>query len=304
MFPFLEGVNSREDELAVKREASIRRIREVSADLTIYTDGSATAGIFEGGSGVVITRGDAEHPEVLEIIKRKGAAYTCSYEEEVEAGLTAAAWIGRNCKEEEKVLICTDSQSLCMALNSFNMETSPFRSAIHNKQTKIITQWIPGHSDVPGNEMADKAAKEGADLETAQRPISYRSACMMIKKSISYPTSHPVMKKVYQHYSTEKEKEEITTRKDQVLLAQLRSGKHKAFATYQHMLDETKPATCPRCTSGEEHTLEHWFMRCAGTMAAKHDIMYDEKVEEGLALLTKCPAKSLALAKRTLFGAD
>ena len=147
VFPFLEGVTSREDELAVKREASIRRIREVSADLTIYTDGSATAGIFEGGSGVVITRGDAEHPEVLEIIRRKGAAYTCSYEEEVDTGLTAAAWIGRNCKEKEKVLICTDSQSLCMALNSFNVETSPFRYAIHNNQTKIITQWIPGHSD-------------------------------------------------------------------------------------------------------------------------------------------------------------
>ena len=45
-------------------------------------------------------------------------------------------------------------------------------------------------------------------------------------------------------------------------------------------------------------------MRCAGTMAAKHEIMYDEKVEEGLALLTKCPAKSLALSKRTLFGVD
>ena len=39
-------------------------------------------------------------------------------------------------------------------------------------------------------------------------------------------------------------------------------------------------------------------------MAAKHGIMFDEKVDEGLALLTKCSAKSLALAKRTLFGVE
>ena len=126
----------------------------------------------------------------------------------------------------------------------------------------------------------------------------------MIKKTIRNPTTHPIMKEVYKHYSTEKDKLELLTRKDQVLAAQLRSGKHKAFQSYQHLLDETKPATCPRCSSGEDHTLEHWFMRCPGTMAVKHELMYDEKMDEGLGLLTKCPAKAIALAKRTLFGVE
>ena len=57
-------------------------------------------------------------------------------------------------------------------------ETAPIRAAVHNTPAEIITQWIPGHSDVPGNEMADAAAKEGTELETKYRPVSFRNACI------------------------------------------------------------------------------------------------------------------------------
>ena len=49
VYPILEGVESRHDDLVVKRTATIRRIMEVEADITIYTDGSAHAGYLEGG---------------------------------------------------------------------------------------------------------------------------------------------------------------------------------------------------------------------------------------------------------------
>ena len=300
VFTTLDGVESRLDEVPIKREASIKRIREVSADYTVYTDGSASEGIYDGGSGVVVTKGDAETPEVIHTIRRKGARYTCSYEEEVDGMLTAAIWISLNCPKEASILICTDSQSLCMALDAFNVETTPIRSALQNRVSPVIIQWIPGHSDVPGNELADKAAKSGTELQTACRPTSYRSSCMMVRKSIPNMITHPVMRQVYKCQSNEKDKEEIKSRKDQVLLAQIRTGKHKAFQSYQHLLDENKSPTCPRCNSGENHTLEHWFLNCPGTMAAKHLIFYDENMGDGLGLLTKCPQKTVALAKLTL----
>ena len=56
VFTTLDGVESRLDEVPIKREASIKRIREVSADYTVYTDGSASEGIYDGGSGVVVTK--------------------------------------------------------------------------------------------------------------------------------------------------------------------------------------------------------------------------------------------------------
>ena len=205
----------------LREKSTIRRIREVAAYVTVYTDGSASEGIFEGGSGVVVTRGDAEAPEVIHTIRRKGARFTCSYEEELDGMLTAAIWISLNCPKDASVMICTDSQSLCMALESFNVETSSIRSALHNRVSPVTIQWIPGHSDVPGNDLADEAAKSGAELQVACRPTSFRSSCMMVKKSLPNVTHHQTTREVYRCYSSEKDQEEIQTRKEQVLLANI-----------------------------------------------------------------------------------
>ena len=124
----------------------------------------------------------------------------------------------------------------------------------------------------------------------------------MVNKSIPNNLEHPRTSTVYSRYSKEREKE-LKSRADQVLIAQIRSGKHKAFRQYQHDLDNTVSPICQRCESGENHDLEHWFLRCNGTLAAKQQLFFDENMEEGLALLTKCPANSVALARRTLLGA-
>ena len=173
---------------------------------------------------------------------------------------------------------------------------------LHNHSGRVMIQWIPGHSEVPGNDLADEAAKEATELDEEQRSISFRSACMMVNKSIPNNIEHPRTRTIYSRYSKEKEKE-LKSRADQVLIAQIRSGKHKAFRQYQHDLDNTVSPICQRCKSGENHDLEHWFLRCNGTLAAKQQLFFDENMEEGLALLTKCPANSIALTRRTLLGA-
>ena len=78
--------------------------------------------------------------------------------------LEATEWISQNCIREESILICTDSQSLCMALENHNPETEGIRHNPRNHTGKITIQWIPGHADVPGNDQADAAAKDAADL--------------------------------------------------------------------------------------------------------------------------------------------
>ena len=263
--------------------------------LTILTHGS------NRGSAAVITRGDPEDPETIHVIQRKGSDFTCSYEEELDAMQTTANWISLNCDSEISIMVCTDSQSLCQALLSYNVETATIRGTLHDRTGKTTIQWIPGHSDVPGNELADQAAKEATELETDPRPVSYRSACTMIRSRIEYPTNHQQLKKVYSHFSKQRE-QEVKTRADQVLLAQLRSGKHKVFRSYQHMIDESIDPTCTNCDSGEIHNLEHWFLRCPDASEARHEIFDERELEGGLGLLTKCPEKSIALAKRTLFG--
>ena len=298
--PLLEEVSSRSDSEETRREAPLDNIRQTHAQKTIYTDGSAHAGIRMGGAAFVVTEGDPEAPHKLTSVLAKGALYTCSYEEEVEAMKMAATWIKENCMEDETIQICTDSQSLCMALQSFNPETDPIRETLQGHKGRIDIQWIPGHSNIPGNEMADRAAKEAADKLGPGRPITLRSARMQIWRTFEDEIMHRTMAQVYGAYDKEKESL-IETRKDQVALAQIRSGKHRAFGAYRKALDDSVSDMCQSCQE-EPHTLDHWWLRCPGILAAKREILGGGE-EQGLLLLTKEPRRALALARRTLLGA-
>ena len=142
--------------------------------------------------------------------------------------------------------------------------------------------------------------KRATSLLEAPRPVTYHSACMQIKRTFINETTHQRTKEVYSAYRKERERE-IKTRQDQAHLAQLCSGKHLALQAYRHQLDESIPALCPRCQE-EEQTLEHWFLRCPGTLGARQQIFGGEE-DFNLSQLTKSPSQSIALARRTLLGA-
>ena len=104
----------------MKRAATISWINEFNPDIMIYMDGSASAGCRKGGSAVVVTTGDAECPVQEDVIRRRGASHTSSYEEEHQAMWDVVEWLKRQeweeWQESLKVMVCTDSQSMCKAL--------------------------------------------------------------------------------------------------------------------------------------------------------------------------------------------
>ena len=85
IFSTLPGCSGKNDTEDQKIEAAISRINYINAEITIYTDGSATGGTLDGGAAAVVTTGDPRHPIVSETIKKRGAVYTASYDEEVLA---------------------------------------------------------------------------------------------------------------------------------------------------------------------------------------------------------------------------
>ena len=77
------------------------------------------------------------------------------------------------------------SQSLCIALQSYNPETDPTREILQRHEGRIDIQWIPSHSNIPGNKMADRVAREAASMLEAERPITLQSARMHIWRAFT-----------------------------------------------------------------------------------------------------------------------
>ena len=84
----------------------------------------------------------------------------------------------------ETIVIGTDSQFLCSALISANRDTDKIRKLFGEADARIIVQWMPGHCNIPGNEAADKAAKEATLLPDEFEPTSIKSARSFIKRNV------------------------------------------------------------------------------------------------------------------------
>ena len=298
--PELPGLLNRHQDETIRRQLAIERLEQLCGERTIYTDGSADAGFKDGGSAAVVTRGGPSNPITEHVIMKKGAARTSSYEEEDQAMKDAITWISENGQPDERIVIATDSQSLCSALLNRSSEVDEILNAIDTCSTPIVIQWIPGHSDIPGNELADAHAKEAAHSAGPNRAVSYKSACGEIKRCFAEPqTDHQLTNDVYAKYSEEKEKR-VKNRRDQVLLARIRSGHYMGFMHYRHRIGKRDSAECERCGFGDDD-VSHW-LECPGTLAARTTLF--EHYTVGLSILTEKPIESIALARRTLHGAE
>ena len=278
-------------------EAAIQTIDSYQKDTVIYTDGSCKDGTENGGAAAVITTGSARSPIELEVLKKKGSRYTCSYDEEHAAMNLALDWMIENSRSTDAV-ICTDSQSLVIAIESRQSNVMAIVEKLQKLKGRVVIQWIPGHSNIPGNELADKYAKEVAQNgEAPITPVTYNTAKAIIKREIKdQPPKHPIVSKTYEHLSS-KEDGKIKSRKDAALLAQLRSGHCKELKACQHRLDETKDETCPRCQL-EAETVQHW-LACPANIRKRQDIFGDDDVPLGT--MTKNPGLILAYARETIF---
>jgi len=274
---------------------AIRAIDNIQAETVIYTDGSCKAGTEYGGASAVVTQGPANNPRVVTIIKEKGRRITSSYEEEKAALGLALTWVNEN--PQPHVAVCSDSQSLLKAIEGASVDTGAIRGGLDKLKTKMTLQWVPGHEDVPGNELADQAAKEATTMEGTEQPISYSSAKALIKRNIKDQNpSHPLVKETYKGHSLKKDKV-IPTRKEAALIAQLRSGHCLKLAAYRLRIGKDTSDLCPHCQEAAEDT-KHWLQDCPATSEIRMRIF--GRCDPPLGTLSTNISGVLEYASRTL----
>ena len=209
------------------------------ADFIIYTDRSASRETRNEGAAV-FTRGSPLQPEVVYTIKTKGRTFTSSYEQEAVALESALSWTSANANHLSiSVPFCTGSKSLCETLVSSNHQTFSIHNSMNFISSSIFIQWIPGYFAIPGNHLANKAAREATTIATYTiLPVSLSSSIQVITDTIcdTLPThKHTVL--VYQHRRVSHDAKQINNRKDDLLLACLRSNHHPSLSQYLNRLD-------------------------------------------------------------------
>ena len=135
--------------MATKTTCCLQQINHHQADLTVYTDGSASSRTADGGFAIVVTQGQAEQPTVIGTVRERGRNFTSSFKEEHAATITAIQWLATDNLPDPTALLCTDSKLLCDTLLGRNSKVNNIKLLIRSIAAKIIIQWIPGHSNIP-----------------------------------------------------------------------------------------------------------------------------------------------------------
>lgn len=252
--------------------------------LCIYTDGSG----IDGHVGAA-----AVSPQIMQILRR----YLGSdkdhnvYTAEVTALELAAEIAILSPSSYTKCIIYVDSQAAIKGINKPGKQSgqtilisaiAKIQALADGRRMAIEFVWVPGHEDVEGNEMADKAAKEAAKSEgndasiprSTHKPLkATRSQCIKReitnewnescqRQSLNREANHllRITKKPNALRGNKLYNAVDLTRRQTAQLARLRSG-HCSLNQYLHRFGHARSRKC-ECGSGANETVEHFLLHC------------------------------------------
>ena len=184
---------------------------------------------------------------------------------------SATDWVSKHLENTQSAAIFTDSQSLCTALvgNSSALKTPSAPNS--TTPCKLTIQWIPDHCNIPGNELANAAAKSVTSLKGSSPWVSYSTICSQLELPTRTPIQHLRTREVYASLPPKTESQ-VVSRADQSLLAKLRSGYYMGLRHYRSVVDGVTYVICDLCRESTQ-TLEHWFQSCPAIAQQRCDLL-------------------------------
>ena len=200
------------------------------------------------------------------------------YQAEVIAIANAADMMIKADIQNQTIYILSDSQAALRAIASPRVKQLLVGNCIENlnmlsQNNQIQLMWVPGHSDIEGNERADTLAKNGAhtlcELPEPAVPVSYSrcrlevrywvqtkhaeawkqaKSCLLTKEAIRKTDKIPAKNLL-----------KLSRRKlNQVL--QILTG-HGNLATHRYKMGKVQSPLCPKCHEADE-TPQHFVGDC------------------------------------------
>ncbi|KAK7101835.1 hypothetical protein V1264_020159 [Littorina saxatilis] len=208
----------------------------------VYTDGSATNAVLNGGAGILI-QFPGGHTATSSVATGK---HCTNYKAEAEALMQAASLVQDSADPCYQVVFLSDALSVLQALENDKLPQLAKALQMVRQTRRVVLQWIPAHCGIPGNERADELAKEGAVEDQPENSVSFSEQKTIIKALMRPRTNRD-------DYHT-------MSREQQVNLIRLRTGHNRLNA---HMNRKFKLAPSPTCACGQEdQTAEHILQRC------------------------------------------
>ena len=224
--------------------------------IRVYTDGSATEALTNGGGGGVYIQWPEGTSESHAI---PTGLFSSNYRAEIAAPEEPASILKNHSKTlKYRVVHLTDAKSVLQALTSAKCPLTERLLAalcqIHSIALTVV-QWIPGHSNIPGNDQADSLAKEGAKLPQRENEIDLPEI-----KTITKSTIRQRWNKEDPNYSRQ-DQYHLLTRLEQVTILRLRTGHNRLK---QHMHSKFKAETTPDCCFCKQatETTAHILQQC------------------------------------------
>ena len=239
------------------------------SDISAWTDGSVPGGLGQGGAGIHIKCTKCVTATSLSF---STGLWATSYSAETLAILHALEWCISHSKTYnfESITIFSDSLSVLSTLSAPLPYLTPkplsnTQSLLNSlSQFKVVhLQWIPGHSSLPGNDLADSLAKAGASLDPSNISVSLAPLISSQRQSLYTSWRRSVQSGFFQHQIPSVSPEELTlSRSARCALSRLRCNGHSTLLnSYLHRVGRAETPSCSNCSS-ESQDLSHLVLDC------------------------------------------
>ena len=239
------------------------------SDISAWTDGSVPGRLGQGGAGIHIKCTKCVTATSLSF---STGLWATSYTAKTFAILHALEWCISHSKtcNFEFITLFSDSLSVLSTLFAPLPYLTPkslsnTQSLLNSlSQSKVVhQQWIPGHSSLSGNDLADSLAKAGASLDPSNISVFLASLISSQRQSLYTSWKRSVQSGFFQHQIPSVSPEELTLFcSARCALSCLRCNGHSTLLnSYLHRVGQAEIPSCSNCGS-ESQDLSHLVLDC------------------------------------------